>query len=124
MQVCDDGRGFDLESIQHQARRRHLPVPQDDQEAARLVFLAGFSTTEVTTEVSGRGIGLDVVKSQIETLHGLDYIDTYLQCISRVTADDIAEVCSKYLNENNRTVGQLFSDGSGEDEEVDAVETD
>jgi zinc protease len=60
-----------------------------------------------------------ILLGQIETLHGLNYIDSYLQCINDVTAGDLADVGTRYLNENNRTVGQLLSDGSdleGEDE--------
>ena len=60
-----------------------------------------------------------ILLGQIETLHGLNYIDSYLQRINDVTAADLADVCTRYLNENNRTVGQLLSDGSdleGEDE--------
>jgi len=56
---------------------------------------------------------------QIETLYGLDYVDSYLHRINAVAADDIAAVCSRYLNEDNRTVAQLLSDGSeshGEDD--------
>ena len=58
-----------------------------------------------------------ILLGQIETLYGLDYIDSYIQRINAVTAADIAQVCSRYLNENNRTVGQLLSDGSEADEE-------
>src|SRR3989475_2780721 len=60
-----------------------------------------------------------ILLGQIETLYGLAYIDTYLQRVNAVTATDVADVCSRYLNENNRTVGRLLSDGSepnGEDE--------
>ncbi len=56
---------------------------------------------------------------QIETLYGLDYIDSYLPRIAAVTAEKIAECGARYLNEDNRTVGRLLSDGSedsGEDE--------
>jgi zinc protease len=58
-----------------------------------------------------------ILLGQIETLYGLDYIDSYLQRINAVTAADIAKMCARYLNENNRTVGQLLSDGSEADEE-------
>jgi zinc protease len=64
-----------------------------------------------------------ILLGQIETLYGLDYIDTYLQRINAVTAADIAQVCTRYLNENNRTVGQLLSDGS-ESEEEEELEAD
>ncbi|HEY2384755.1 MAG TPA: pitrilysin family protein [Terriglobia bacterium] len=63
-----------------------------------------------------------ILLGQIETLYGLDYIDSYLQRINEVTAADISHVCARYLNENNRTVGQLLSDGSAsaEEEELEA----
>lgn len=59
-----------------------------------------------------------ILLGQIETLHGLDYIDSYLQRIQEVSVDDVASICSRYLKDDNRTVGQLLSDGSeaqGED---------
>ncbi len=57
---------------------------------------------------------------QIETLHGLEYIDTYLHRINGVNKEDIADVCGRYLTEDNRTVGLLLSDGSQPDEEDDS----
>jgi len=68
--VADDGRGLQVEAIRQVAARRKLPEPADDKEAARLIFMPGFSTTRLITQVSGRGVGLDVVKSRIEALHG------------------------------------------------------
>jgi two-component system chemotaxis sensor kinase CheA len=68
--VADDGRGLDLDALRQQARKKGLPEPADDHEAARLVFHPGLSTSRLITDVSGRGIGLDVVKSQVEALHG------------------------------------------------------
>jgi two-component system chemotaxis sensor kinase CheA len=68
--VADDGRGLDLDALRDQARKRGLPEPADDAEAARLVFLPGLSTAPLITDVSGRGVGLDVVKSRLEALHG------------------------------------------------------
>ncbi|MAD81244.1 MAG: hybrid sensor histidine kinase/response regulator [Planctomycetaceae bacterium] len=68
--VEDDGKGFDLERIREKARSRGLPEPENDRELARLVFMAGFSTASIVTDISGRGVGLDVVQSQIETLQG------------------------------------------------------
>jgi zinc protease len=53
-----------------------------------------------------------ILLGQIETLYGLDYIDSYLQQVSAVTSASVADVCSRYLNEDNRTVGCLLSDGS------------
>ncbi|WP_257451994.1 hybrid sensor histidine kinase/response regulator [Archangium lipolyticum] len=67
--VEDDGRGLDLESIRERARARGLPVMEDAGDA-RLIFLSGLSTAESVTAVSGRGVGLDVVRSQLEALRG------------------------------------------------------
>ena len=64
-----------------------------------------------------------ILLGQIETLYGLNYIDSYLQRIDAVNAADVADVCRRYLNENSRTVGQLLSDGSEAEGEDDA-ETD
>ncbi len=60
-----------------------------------------------------------ILLGQIETLHSLAYIDSYLQHINAVTAAEVADVCARYLNENNRTVAQLLSDGSEAQEEDD-----
>ncbi|MCY1036944.1 response regulator [Corallococcus sp. BB11-1] len=68
--VEDDGRGLDLEALRERARARGLDVPDEDEEAARLVFLPGLSTAAKVTAVSGRGVGLDVVRAQVEALRG------------------------------------------------------
>jgi len=60
-----------------------------------------------------------ILLGQIETLLGLNYIDTYLQRIDAVNAADVADVCRRYLNENSRTVAQLLTDGSEGDGEDD-----
>jgi two-component system chemotaxis sensor kinase CheA len=68
--VSDDGRGLDLDALRQQLRRRNLPEPADERELARAIFLPGLSTSRLITDVSGRGVGLDVVKSRVEALHG------------------------------------------------------
>lgn len=68
--VSDDGRGLDHERIREKAREKNLPTPSDEQDLVRLIFVPGFSTASKVTDVSGRGIGMDVVKAQIEMLHG------------------------------------------------------
>jgi two-component system chemotaxis sensor kinase CheA len=68
--VEDDGRGLDLDAIRQQLRKRGLPEPADERELARAIFLPGFSTSRLITDISGRGVGLDVVKSRVEALHG------------------------------------------------------
>jgi two-component system chemotaxis sensor kinase CheA len=73
VEVREDGRGMNREKILKKARERGL-VPGDrdltEDEILRLIFLPGFSTAEKVTEVSGRGVGLDVVKKGIENLRG------------------------------------------------------
>jgi two-component system chemotaxis sensor kinase CheA len=68
--VADDGRGLDLDALRRQLRRRGLPEPADERELAAAIFLPGLSTAGLVTDVSGRGVGLDVVKSRVEALHG------------------------------------------------------
>ncbi|PYS11995.1 MAG: insulinase family protein [Acidobacteria bacterium] len=58
-----------------------------------------------------------ILLGQIETLYGIDYVDSYLQRINAVTTADVAAACSRYLNEDSRTVALLLSDGSEQVEE-------
>jgi two-component system, chemotaxis family, sensor kinase CheA len=67
--VVDDGRGLDMASIRARARARGLPVLEDAGDA-RLIFMPGLSTAEAVTAVSGRGVGLDVVRAQVEAMRG------------------------------------------------------
>ena len=68
--VSDDGRGLDRQRIREAARAKGLPDPADDRDLLALVFHPGLSTARSLTAVSGRGVGLDVVKSQVSALHG------------------------------------------------------
>jgi two-component system, chemotaxis family, sensor kinase CheA len=68
--VGDDGRGIDLDELRAQARRRGLVPPEDERELVAMIFRPGFSTARVVTDVSGRGVGLDVVCTQVESLRG------------------------------------------------------
>jgi two-component system chemotaxis sensor kinase CheA len=72
IQVSDDGAGFNLSRIR--ARARAMGRPNADTMPAealyRLVFEPGFSTAERVTEMSGRGVGMDVVLRNVEALHG------------------------------------------------------
>lgn len=73
IEVEDDGRGLDREKLLAAARDRGLSVDSDsmsDREVFNLVLEAGFSTATRVTEVSGRGVGMDVVRKSIEALHG------------------------------------------------------
>ncbi|MFG0261751.1 MAG: ATP-binding protein, partial [Novipirellula sp. JB048] len=70
VQVRDDGAGFDLSRIRAIATQRGIEVPEDRRAQTRLVFAPGFSTAKMITDISGRGVGLDVVQSRVESLHG------------------------------------------------------
>lgn len=71
--VTDDGKGIDTEKVRKKAIENHL-IPSDsnlkDQDVFNLIFEPGFSTAEEVTAVSGRGVGLDVVKKNLEKLNG------------------------------------------------------
>lgn len=68
--IADDGRGFDLGAIRAKAAALGLAVPDDDASAARLAFAHGFSTAKKVSDISGRGVGLDVVKTAVEAQRG------------------------------------------------------
>ncbi len=73
--ISDDGKGFDTHRIREIATQRGLSIPQEERDLVRLIFQAGFSTVRAVTDISGRGIGLDVVQSKIEALHGTVDVD-------------------------------------------------
>src|SRR6185503_20546006 len=70
---ADDGRGLDLRDIRSRAVERGLLSAEampTDAEIARLTLLPGFSTRDMVTEISGRGVGLDVVATRLRALAG------------------------------------------------------
>ncbi len=74
IEIADDGAGIDLDAVHRRAVERGLIHPNktlSEVEAFGLIFEAGFSTAKRVTDISGRGVGLDVVKRQIEKLNGL-----------------------------------------------------
>ncbi len=75
IEVVDDGRGMDPQRLREVAVRKRLLTDQQaaalsEREAIELVFRAGFSTREEITDISGRGVGMDVVKKKVESLGG------------------------------------------------------
>ena len=69
----DDGAGLNIERIRAKAIAQGLVAPDgevDEAEAARLIFAPGFTTATLVTEISGRGIGMDVVRSEVNALGG------------------------------------------------------
>jgi two-component system chemotaxis sensor kinase CheA len=81
IEVTDDGKGMDAHKLREKAISKGLISPHDartDDEAFQLVFLPGFSTKEVASSVSGRGVGMDVVKTAVERHRGAIRIQSAL----------------------------------------------
>ena len=81
--IQDDGRGIDPEKVKKKALEKGLITPEQaaqmsDKEAYELIFLPGFSTADKVSDVSGRGVGMDVVASTIHSLRGSIEIDSEL----------------------------------------------
>jgi two-component system, chemotaxis family, sensor kinase CheA len=78
IEVRDDGRGLNREKLLKKARERgiHAPDTLTDPEVWNLIFEPGFSTADEVTDVSGRGVGMDVVKKNIASLNGTVEIDS------------------------------------------------
>ena len=81
IEIADDGKGLDTEKIRNKAVLRGLVSAEDalrlgESELLKLIFVPGFSTAEQITEVSGRGVGLDVVQNVLQRLKGSVSVET------------------------------------------------
>ena len=81
--ITDDGAGIDANKIRRKAVEKGMISQSeadslDDSDAVRLIFLPGFSTAEQITDISGRGVGMDVVRSKIEALSGHVDVETHI----------------------------------------------
>lgn len=88
IEVEDDGGGIDIEKIKQKALAKglvHDVSSLSDREALELIFLPGFSTADQITDVSGRGVGMDVVRNNIAAVSGMVDIETRLGKGSRFT---------------------------------------
>lgn len=72
IEVADDGKGLNREKIVAKAQKNGIPVSENapDSEIWNLIFMPGLSTAEAVTDLSGRGVGMDVVKKNIQSLGG------------------------------------------------------
>jgi two-component system, chemotaxis family, sensor kinase CheA len=73
IQISDDGKGIDVSTIRRKAVEKGIISPDvelRDEEILNLIFAPGFSTAEKISDVSGRGVGMDIVKRNIESIHG------------------------------------------------------
>uniref|UniRef100_A0A7C4AIF7 histidine kinase n=1 Tax=Thermodesulfovibrio aggregans TaxID=86166 RepID=A0A7C4AIF7_9BACT len=80
--ISDDGKGIDIEAIKSKAITRGLVTVEEaekmsDDAIINLIFLPGFSTKDISTELSGRGVGMDVVKSNVAKLNG--YVEIFTE---------------------------------------------
>lgn len=76
IEIRDDGRGLDVSRIRSKILERGLATPAElerlsDQQVRQFIFKAGFSTADTITSVSGRGVGMDVVRSNVEKIGGV-----------------------------------------------------
>lgn len=88
IRITDDGKGIDLEAIRRKAIEKGILAPdtlRTADELHKLIFAPGFSTAERVTEVSGRGVGMDVVHQNIEALRGSIAIDSQPGKGTRIT---------------------------------------
>ena len=81
LEVADDGAGINLEAVRQAAVKQGLLKAQEasglsDREAMELIFRSGLSTLGQVTDLSGRGVGMDVVRENLERLHGLIEVET------------------------------------------------
>ncbi|RUM50474.1 MAG: chemotaxis protein CheA [Hydrogenothermus sp.] len=88
--IEDDGKGIDPEKVKEKAIEKGLITPEQasnmsDKEAYELIFLPGFSTAEQVSDVSGRGVGMDVVASTIHSLRGNIEIESQLGKGTKIT---------------------------------------
>lgn len=90
IRIEDDGRGIDPEKIMAKAVEKGVIEPGtklSEQEIFQLIFAAGFSTAAVVTDISGRGVGMDVVRRNVESLRGNIHIQSAVNKGSVFTID-------------------------------------
>ena len=92
IQVIDDGKGIDHHSIVRKAIAKQMITPQQGErmvkeEILQLIFEPGFSNADVITEVSGRGVGMDVVKRAVESVGGNVAVETTLGKGTQITLE-------------------------------------
>ncbi|SEL77026.1 two-component system, chemotaxis family, sensor kinase CheA [Atopomonas hussainii] len=85
--IADDGKGLSREKLLAKAKEKGLPAHEgmSDNEVWQLIFMPGFSTAEQVTDLSGRGVGMDVVKRNIQSIGGKVEIDSALGVGTRIT---------------------------------------
>lgn len=79
--IEDDGRGIDLRKVKQAAIKKQIITSQDaenltEQEVINLIFHTGFSTSQTVNDISGRGVGMDIVRNHVDRLNGIIDVET------------------------------------------------
>lgn len=87
IEVSDDGKGLNRDKILAKAREKGIPVPDNptDGDVWNLIFAPGFSTADAVTDLSGRGVGMDVVRRNIQSLGGETVLESFTGKGTKVT---------------------------------------
>ena len=103
VEVSDDGAGLDRQKVLQAAKDKKIPLPTVDADHAiwSLIFAPGLTTAESVTDISGRGVGLDIVKQRIESLKGQIQIESVLGQGTKF----IITIPTKSLNDRCQTEG-------------------
>ncbi|CAN7616218.1 chemotaxis protein CheW [Paenibacillus sp. LjRoot153] len=115
--VTDDGRGIDSERIRKKAVDKGFISEEEslhmtEKEMIKLIFHSGMSTAEQVTELSGRGVGMDIVRSHIEKLNGLIDIETVIGKGTTITLKlplTLAIIRSLLVRQGQRTIAVPLS---------------
>lgn len=121
--VEDDGRGLDIEAITDKAIKHNFLIPKNKEDIIQMIFFPGFSTSRGVTAVSGRGIGLDVVKHTIESLHGTVKV-TFKACASSRFSITVPLTLTTMRALIVRAGGQFFAVLSNYIERLDRIRTE
>ena len=109
--VEDDGRGIDIEVLKNKAVSKGVITPEiaarmSNREALDLIFASGFSTAETITDISGRGVGMDIVRTNVERLNGTIAVETEVGSGTRFTVRlplTLAIIRALLINVNGQT---------------------
>ena len=117
VEVIDDGRGIDPAMVRRKARERGLMPPDElaalsDEQVIDLIFSAGFSTAAEVSDISGRGVGMDVVRTTIEQIGGRVSLTSAVGAGTTVRLDLPHEHCDvAHHGGRGRRPGVRHSDG-------------
>lgn len=109
IEVEDDGRGIDLAKVKRKALEKGIIPSLDgfsDRDAMDLIFMPGFSTRDEISDISGRGVGMDVVRNNIAAVSGMVDIESRIGCGSRVIITlpiTLAIIKALIINSSGRT---------------------